>query len=176
MDMIREFLPEIAILDIEMSGLNGLSVCQNTITEKLKTKVLFLTVHNDYTLFSNALKHGACGYLSKNSDFSEIELAIKKIINGEFYLGVDIKKPEAERFDSFETSLTISTLILKLTCSEKNILHLISKQKTSKEIAADLNISESTVKNHRHNIIGKLNLSKEQNSLLRFAINNAKYF
>jgi DNA-binding CsgD family transcriptional regulator len=58
--------------------------------------------------------------------------------------------------------------------SEYKILKLIAKQMSSKEIAASLFVSEKTVKNHRHNIIQKLNLTNEKNSLLKWAANNSE--
>ena len=76
-------------------------------------------------------------------------------------------------FNYIEGKLEKNEIIEKLTMAEYKVVKLIAKQKSSKEIADILYISDKTVKNHRHNIIQKLNLSNEKNSLLKWASNNA---
>jgi two-component system, NarL family, response regulator DegU len=176
MAMIRTTLPDMAILDIEMPGLTGLAVCQNIINEKIRTKVLFFTMYKDHAVFLNAVKKGASGFLSKECQFSEIDRAIAAISSGKFYSAIDEKKPLTQQVDIISSSRYINEKLQQLTNSEKRIFLLIARQKSTKEIAEQLSISESTVKNHRHNMINKLKIKNGQNSLLRFAIEYSKYF
>lgn len=75
-------------------------------------------------------------------------------------------------FNYIQSKQKQHAILETLTMTEYKILKLISKQMSSKEIAATLFVSEKTIKNHRHNIIHKLNLTNEKNSLLKWAANN----
>ena len=96
-------------------------------------------------------------------------------MKGETYIGEKIENYLVNTQSRIITDTRIAEQINRLTKTEKDILLLIAQNISSKEIAAKLFISDSTVKNHRHNILKKLDLGGDQNSLLKFAIQNSMF-
>ncbi len=168
--LIHEKKPDIAILDIEMPLLNGLEVLEQVVKSKAETKIIFLTMYKEKELFENAILNGASGYLLKENALSELETAITTVSKGDIYIGKNIERNLTSGPSKIFADKTISDKISKLSKTEKDVLLLISQQLLSKEIADKLFVSESTIKNHRHNIIKKLDLPGDQNSLLKFAV------
>ncbi|MDX2173301.1 MAG: response regulator transcription factor [Bacteroidota bacterium] len=175
LDLCITHQPDIALLDMEMPKLNGLEVCAKLQQLKLRTKVLFLTMYKEADLFNKALDLGAWGYLIKDNTSTELINAITELNDGKKYLPDSLKNQLVSGKSNIIVNNEIAQKIATLTKTEKDILLLISKQVISKEIAAKLFISEKTVKNHRYNIIKKLELSGDQNALLKFALEYSSY-
>ena len=119
--------------------------------------------------FRNALAVGIKGYLLKESSEKEIISCIRSVYRGQPYVN-----PELTHL-LFNQKNKLSELSDKLTEHEINILKLIARQKTSAEIANMLFISPKTVSNHRSNISKKLELTGEQNGLLKWAIEHQAF-
>lgn len=156
--------PDIAILDFEMPYYNGLEVAQTILKQGVETLFIILTLHKEKELLSQALKAGVKGYLLKESSEQVIIDCIQKVAEGKTYL------------DPLISQLLMSDMrnnqgiLGNLSNHEVDILRLISRHKTTTEIAEMLFISPKTVSNHRSNISKKLNLSGVQNGLLKWAI------
>jgi DNA-binding NarL/FixJ family response regulator len=165
LDKIRSIQPDIAILDIEMPHYTGLEVARILIEEKIKTRFILLTLFKDESFFRNAMKAGVQGYLLKESSEKEILECIRSVNQGKPYVNSSLTQ-----FLMFEKKE--NNILENLTNHEVNILKLIARQKTTAEIANMLFISPKTVSNHRGNIGKKLDLSGEQNGLLKWAIEN----
>jgi DNA-binding NarL/FixJ family response regulator len=170
--LIKKLRPHIAVLDIDMPKLDGLSVAREIARQKLDTRIIFLTFHADEDLFRTAMALGSKGYILKDSASQEIVAGVHAVANGRPYISSAITArmlephatPEAARQDS---------LTGKLTPTERKIMRLIADGKSSKEIGAELSIHYRTVENHRTNICRKLALEGEgANALLRFALQN----
>ena len=168
LNLITLHQPDIAILDINMPGLDGLDVAKKIQESKLKTKVILLTMHKEMTIFKKANEYGIYGYILKEHAQTELEKCLIEVAKGNKYVSefleddlvVDNKKDNHE--------------LAKLTLSERKIVELIAQQKTSKQIAELLFLSEKTVEGHRSNIIEKLGLPKEKNTLLIWAIQHVR--
>jgi DNA-binding NarL/FixJ family response regulator len=119
-------------------------------------------MHKEVELYRKAQTLGAFGYILKEHAQDELAACIQTITEGVPYLGEALKK-------SFGVSPHSDDLD-HLSHAEKKVLDLISEQKTSAQIAKMLFISERTVEKHRQNIIKKLDLPKEKNSLLVWAL------
>ncbi|MDI9312244.1 MAG: response regulator transcription factor [Limnohabitans sp.] len=158
--------PDIAILDINMPGLDGLDIAQFVFEKKLHTKVILLTMHKEMTLYKKAEEYNIFGYILKDRAFSELENCINSVIIGKKFKSNFINE------DLIKDNYNPNDQLLKLTVSERKILELIAKQKTSKQIAELLFLSEKTIEGHRSNIIQKLGIPKEKNALLKWAIQN----
>jgi two-component system, NarL family, response regulator DegU len=159
---------DIVVLDIDMPRMNGLEAATNILKIRENIPIIILTMHKDKALFMKALEIGIQGYLLKENAVSDIINAIYKVSEGNTYLSPELsihlfKRNKIGSNDGDSTEM--------LTPAEKKILSLIAEYKSSKEIAAELFISEKTVFNHRMNICKKLNLNGK-NSLLRFALEN----
>lgn len=176
LELIIKHKPDLVILDMEMPIMNGIEVCSQIKLLNLQTKILFLTMYKEKDLFDKAIDLGALGYLLKEHSQSEIQNAIDAVLNNQYYFGKDIDKLFVDGRSRILTNMNINSKIALLTKTEKDILLLISQRFITKEIADKLFISEKTVKNHRHNIIEKLKLDGDQNSLLKFAFENIDYF
>ncbi|MFK7775095.1 MAG: DNA-binding response regulator [Saprospiraceae bacterium] len=163
LDKIKSIQPDVAILDIEMPHHTGLEVAQILLEEGIKTKFVLLTLFKEESFFRNAMKAGVKGYLLKESSEKEIIDCIHSVNQGKPYVN-----PSLTQYLIFEKPT--NNILDNLTDHEVNILKLIARQKTTAEIASMLFISPKTVSNHRGNIGKKLDLSGEQNGLLKWAI------
>ena len=160
-EIIRKEKPDIAVLDIDMPYFTGIEVARRAIKDGTKTKIVFLTLHKEKALFDEAKKLNIAGYSLKENSTDEIENCIQKIANGGKYFSPELALDNESQID-----------LSKLTKTEFNILRLIATNKTSPEIADLLFVSKKTVENHRANIIKKLALKPEKNSLLKWVLGN----
>lgn len=164
-NLIVTHQPHVAILDINMPGLDGLEVLEKVAQQKLPTKIILLTMHKERTIYNKAKSLGVLGYVLKENAQEELGFCLKAIIKGELYIS---KNLESELH--IDSANKPEEFLNKLTFTEKKILELVAKQKTSKQIAEMLFVSEKTVEGHRTNIIQKLELPKEKNALLIWAM------
>lgn len=167
-NLIVSHRPSIAVLDINMPGLDGLEVLEKAFTQKLKTKIILLTMHKEMSIFNKANQYGLSGYILKEHAQEELEICLKEVKKGNQYVS-----PNLSNGLMINKNDDNSSELLKLTFAEKKIVELIAQHKTSKQIAELLFISEKTVEGHRTNIIQKLGLPKEKNTLLVWA---SRYF
>ena len=168
LQLIIEKNPDIAILDIEMPIIDGLSITKHC--ESSKTKFIILSYYKEAEFIARAKALNISGYILKEDTLIEIENCIDAILNGkEYYSSV---------FETINIKNANSTLdLLKtLSPSELKILKLIALGSSSKDISNQLFISERTVEKHRSNIILKLNLRGKTNSLFEWVIENKNLF
>jgi DNA-binding NarL/FixJ family response regulator len=162
LDLLKRSCPHLVILDISMPNLRGLEAIREIKISYPKVKVLVLTMHKKKEFILQALRDGADGFLLKEDAGGELIRAVQTIRNGGKYL-------------SHLLSGVLSTLALEkdeteiLTRREKEILKLVAEGKKSAEIAEALYISPHTVRRHRSNIMGKLNI-KSLADLVKYAI------
>jgi DNA-binding NarL/FixJ family response regulator len=168
-NLINTHQPNIAILDINMPGLDGLEVLEKVYRQKLKIKVILLTMHKEMTVFKKANQFGVAGYILKENAQEELQICLEEVIKGNQYISKNLENDLL-----IDNSSGYDDALNKLTFTEKKILELIAQQKTSKQIAEMLFISEKTVEGHRTNIITKLELPKEKNVLLIWASKHLK--
>ena len=166
---IQTFKPEVAILDLEMPGKDGIEVIRAIQEKKLPAAVIVLTMHKDERFLNAALDNGAKGYVLKDSAVNEIIAAIKAVAAGENFIS-----PALSTYLVSQRKRAISLAEQKpslrdLTATELRVLRLIAANKTSKEIADELCVSEHTVNKHRENICRKLDLHGSH-ALLNFAL------
>lgn len=160
--------PDIAILDINMPGLDGLDVAKKVQENRLKTKIVLLTMHKEMTIYKKATEYGIYGYILKEHAQTELKKCLQEVKKGNCYVSEFLEN------DLFVDNKNNNDELSKLTLSERKIVELVAQQKTSKQIAELLFLSEKTVEGHRSNIIEKLGLPKEKNTLLIWAIQHIK--
>ena len=168
LNMILRHQPEIAIIDINMPGMNGLEILEKLQSSSIKTKVILLTLHKEMSIFNKARALGAKGYVLKEFSTDVLETCINAVLRKETWYSQELD--ENLFFDQEQE--TNSPNLSQLTFAEKKILELIGRQHTTKDIATMLFIAEKTVENHRHNIMKKLQLPPEKNALLLWAVQN----
>lgn len=148
--LAKKFMPDLILMDVNMPVMNGIKAAKMLKEEKHPSKVLFLTIYNDREYLLEALKLGVEGYILKDAEYDDLIKAIRTIYNG----GVYIHPSLMEEIDNIDQE----TLKKDLTPREIEILKLISKGYSNKEIAQKLFLSEKTVKNHVYNIFKKLDV------------------
>lgn len=168
LNLIMLHHPDIAILDINMPGLDGLDVSKKVQESRLNTKIVLLTMHKEMTIYKKAKEYGIYGYILKEHAHTELEKCLLEIQKGNRYVSEHLEDDLIMDVNEGDHELS------KLTLSERKIVEMIAQQKTSKQIAELLFLSEKTVEGHRSSIISKLGLPKEKNTLLIWAIQNVK--
>jgi DNA-binding NarL/FixJ family response regulator len=169
LEQLDALKPDIAVLDIDMPGLDGFGVLREIQKRRLAAHVIFLTFHADEELFAEAMDLGAKGYILKESALSGIAEGIRAVASGHLYVTPSLtalllrRRSRAQEFETREPGLAA------LTPSERRILRLIARGDTSKEIAGQLCVHYRTVENHRLNIAQKLGLNGH-NAVLKFAL------
>ena len=159
--------PDIALMDIMMPSLNGLDAAVRIGRAFPHTRVVILSMNADEDSVLKALRAGAVGYLVKNADPAELEMAIRAVARGERFLSSAVSAHVVSacirRVDREQTSLE------RLTTRQREVLQLIAEGHTTKEIATRLDISTKTAEGYRAELMKALEIH-DIASLTRFAI------
>jgi DNA-binding NarL/FixJ family response regulator len=159
LEMVEQLSPDIVLLDISMKVTGGLEALQRLKRLRPQSKVLILSMHTDPALIMQALESGAHGYLLKDTTATELEHALDALRNNERYLSPAIahtvinqalirnQKHQPELADSHN-----------LTARQLEILRLIVRGKSTREIANGLGLSIKTVETHRSQIMKRLQI------------------
>ena len=160
--------PDILLLDINMPEMDGLEVLKNIKKQEMSVRVLIITMHNEIEYFIKARELGCDGYLLKSCSGEMLKKAIYEVYNGNKFVqdvaNIILREKQGEKNISNEK-------IKELTKREIEGLKHIAESHFNKEIAAKLNISERTVKNHVSNIFKKIDVSDRTQAAV-FAIKN----
>ncbi len=147
---------DLAILDISMPEITGLDLLQQLKSHNIPTRILMLSFHPQEQYAVRAFKLGASGYLSKDSAFDELALAIRKIAAGGKYVSAAF----AEKLLFNEVSSTDQQLHESLSEREFQVMIMLAKGKSVTEIAAEIFISDKTVATYRSRIMEKMQMKK----------------
>lgn len=159
----------LAILDIEMPGKNGLDVVRTIRYRGNKCPIIFLTMYDDKELFDEALELGVNGYVLKENAVHDILDAVNALLSGKHYISALMSEVLLkDKVKSEQLSQKIPSIDM-LSQIERRILRQIADGKTSKQIAEELHLSSKTIDNHRNNIASKLNIHGTHR-LLKFAV------
>ncbi|HEY0056058.1 MAG TPA: response regulator transcription factor [Pedobacter sp.] len=151
MDIINSgFEADIVLLDITMPNMDGLQVLKELKNLNSTIKPIVISMHNVGNYIAKCAKMGAYGYLLKNTDESELIYTIRTVYKGKKYFSSEI----SEKMIDFMSTQSISENLL--SNKETQVLGLISKGFTTKEIATELFVSTRTIETHRTNILKKL--------------------
>lgn len=172
--LIGEHEPDVVVLDLDMPGKDGFDVTRAIQGKNLATDVIILTMHNSESLFNTALDLGVKGFVLKDSAMPEIIDCIKAVAAGRNYISPQLSTHLVNRANRTVASQDEFS-VKDLTPAERNILKLIAREKTSRQIADELYISVRTVDRHRANICLKLKL-RGTNALVKFAASNKPQF
>ena len=170
---ILKHQPDVALIDVEMPKMTGLEIVRRITVENIKTRFVFLTMYKDEDMFNAAMDSGAFGYVLKENAVEDVLESVKSVAEGRNYISPTISGYLVSRLNSQKDLASKTPSIKDLTKAERNVLKLISQEKTTQQIAGELHISYKTVENHRNNISKKLNLSGAH-SLVKFALVNKK--
>jgi two-component system response regulator NreC len=155
--LAKQLQPDIVITDIAMPDLNGIEATRQVRAEAPRSKVLALSMHTESGFVLGILEAGASGYLLKDAAFEELSVAIKAVLKGQIYLSPAITGVVVGQSLGRLGSKARSQRA-KLSKREQEVLQLIAEGKSTKEIAATLNVSVKTVETHRKQIMDNLDI------------------
>jgi DNA-binding NarL/FixJ family response regulator len=169
--MIEETAPDVVVLDIGMPRMNGLEVARMVQQKKIAVAIVILTNYKEEDMFNEAMDAGVQGYVLKDTAAVDIRDAIRSVTMGKYYISPSVSDYLVGRSKRAMTLLQEKPSLASLTRAERRVLSLIALNKTSKEIADELNVNYKTIETHRANIAAKLNIHGSH-SLLKFALEN----
>jgi DNA-binding NarL/FixJ family response regulator len=159
LEMVEHLSPDIVLLDISMKETGGLEALQRLKRVRPQSKVLILSMHTDPALIMQALESGAHGYLLKDTTATELEHALEALRNNERYLSPAIAhtviNQALTRNQKSQPDIADSH---NLTARQLEILRLIVRGKSTREIANGLGLSVKTVETHRAQIMKRLQI------------------
>ncbi len=156
---VRQYAPDIVLLDLNMPGLSGLEALQLIKQDCPQVKVLILTVSEEGEELAQALRSGASGYLLKNMDAESLIDHIRKVAAGKTVIAEPMTVKLVEQLQKSAPRERLAEGLQKLTQREREILQRLACGESNKEIARRFNLAESTVKIHVQSILKKLNLA-----------------
>lgn len=163
----RETSPDIAVLDISLPEINGLKLAEIAAADFPKVKVLALTVHEDRAYVQPMMKAGARGYLLKRSAADELVRAIRAIADGGLYLDPAVAEMVVPAASADQA--TGKPQLAELSQRETEVLQMISRGLSNKEIGGRLDISVKTVETHKARALEKLGL-RTRAEIVRYGV------
>lgn len=166
--LVKENAPDVVLMDINMPEINGVQATADLVRYFPKSKVIILSIHDDESYVTHALKTGAQGYLLKEMDSDALIDAIKVVSEGGSYLHPRVTHNLVKEYRRLakENSSAIADKGIEyrrplhlLTKRECQVLQLLADGKSNRAVAETLYISEKTVKNHVSNILQKMNVN-----------------
>lgn len=165
--LLERARPDIVLMDITMPRLNGLDATDAIVKRWPLTKVIILSMYENEEYVSQALANGAVGYLLKDSAPDELQIALLTVLAGRVYLSPAISQDVIGAHITHLRSEHLSEPTL--SPRQREVVALIAKGNSNKEIARQLNLSTKTVETHRSRVMQQLNIH-EVTGLVHYAI------
>jgi len=166
--LLGEKRPDVALVEVSLPGLNGLDVAARARKEHPSTRILILATDAHEEHIRRALIVGAAGYLLKNADRNELELALRAVSRGDVWLSPEVSTKVAAAYARNSRSASDEPFEI-LTPRQREVLQLIAEGLSSKEIAARIGVSVKTVDTHRTELMERLGI-RGIAGLVRYAI------
>jgi len=159
-EQARRHQPEIVIMDVRLPDGSGIEACREIRAEFPATRVVMLTSYPDEEAVLSAIVAGASGYLLKQIRARDLVAALEAVGRGESLLDPAVTEKVLDRIRRIATGSQEADELSQLTGQERKILLLVAEGMTNKEIAAEIFLSDKTVKNYVSSILAKLNLER----------------
>ncbi len=158
-EQAERFEPDLIVMDVRLPDGSGIEACRAIRERRPETRIIMLTSYPDEEAVLSAIVAGASGYLLKQVRARDLVAAIAAVGRGESLLDPAVTEKVLERIRRIATG-TYTDELAQLTSQEQKILLLVAEGKTNKEIAAEIFLSDKTVKNYVSSILSKLNLER----------------
>jgi len=172
LEQARRFQPDLVVMDVRLPDGSGIEACRDIRSELPGTRVVMLTSYPDEDAVLAAIVAGASGYLLKQVRARDLVAALETVAAGGSLLDPAVTGKVLERMRRIATD---DDELAALTRQERKILALVAEGKTNKEIAADVFLSDKTVKNYVSSILSKLNLERRAQAAAFVAKHRAEH-
>lgn len=164
LELTKQLVPDVILLDVNLPGMNGLQVARQLKQQHVRAAIVILTAHHDEEQILHALRSGASAYCPKDIHPNELIALIREVAHGVYLVGQHrMSVNEIEAWLNAQIERIVGSHIvdpeghfIPLSPREMEILVFVTQGLLNKEIAAKLSISEQTVKNHMTSILKKL--------------------
>jgi DNA-binding NarL/FixJ family response regulator len=164
LDQVIALRPHIVVTELNLPEISGLEVLKRIVRHLPDVRVLVLSSSVESSHVRSALKAGAAGFLAKSAEPAELELAVRAVARGQCYLSPSVSHHAIERRRADREAQSVI-----LSQRQREVLRLIGRGKSTKEIASLLGIGNKTVETHRARLMQALSLSNTH-SLMHFAV------
>jgi len=163
-----EFAPDVVLMDVRMPRMSGIEATRAIRDVIPTTKIIMLTVSDEEEDLCEAIKAGANGYLLKEISIEEVADAVRAVVQGQSLISPSMASKLLSEFNSLAKRAADNRQLSlpRLTDREIEVLRLVAQGRMNREIAAELFISENTVKNHVRNILEKLHLHSRMEAVM----------
>jgi DNA-binding NarL/FixJ family response regulator len=165
LEILRSLKPDVCILDVNLPDENGLQITRRALSEFANLKIILLTGYTDYEQPFHAFRAGAHAYCAKEIEHEQLAEIIRIVASGKWIFKgqvMNFEEKEAwlkDQISEIKTGISSETLFTPLTQRESEILNLVARGLTNKQIGYLLGISEQTVKNHLTSLLRKIGAS-----------------
>ena len=164
--LAQELVPDVVLMDIQMPVMSGIEATKQILQENPHIGIILVTMFDDAESVLSGMRAGARGYVLKGAEPHELKHAIEAADRGEVLLSPAIAAKLVRRFEVLPDPQEVRTLYEELTPREMDVLRLAAEGMSNKEIAAQLILSEKTVKNRITNIFAKLRVNDRTQAVL----------
>lgn len=154
---IAELKPDIVLMDISLPGLSGIEVTRQVRGISPGTRVLMLTVHEDEGMLRESIRAGAHGYILKQAADAELIQAVRVVSQGHMYIYPTLTSALVKDISPHKAAT--QPAIEALTGREKDVLLMLARGYTNRQIATEMNLSVRTIEGHRASLVDKLGIS-----------------
>ncbi|GAA3807821.1 response regulator transcription factor [Nocardioides panacisoli] len=158
--------PDVVLLDVRMPKRSGIEACRAIKEAAPATKIIMLTMSDQEADLYEAVKSGASGYLLKDSSIEEVAQGIRVVADGQSLISPSMAAKLIDEFKTMSKPSKSQAPALKLTDRELEVLQLVARGLSNRDVAHQLAISENTVKNHVRNMLEKLQLHSRMEAVM----------
>ncbi len=162
--------PQVILMDVRMPNMSGIEACRDIKNTRSEVSILMITSHDDAQAAEDSILAGASGYLIKNSSRAELLKAVRLVVTGQSLVNPSSAKQAMTRILSLASG-SVHVPGEELTDREREVLALVARGYTNKQIADALYVSEKTARNHVSHILEKLGLSRRSEAAA-YAVEN----
>ena len=161
LQLAKELRPDVIIMDISMSDLNGIEACRQILSESPQAKIIALSMHADSMFVRNMLKSGAMGYILKDCALEELVKSVRTVMQGKTYISPGVTDMVIRDVADDWAADTVSVYAV-LSNREREVLQLLAGGKSTLQVSDTLGISTKTVESHRRQLMTKLGLQQHR--------------
>lgn len=151
--------PQLVIMDLSLPGMNGIEATVELLRESPDSRVVILSMYDDESSVVQAMRSGARGFVLKKASQADLLSALRTVARGGTYLSPEVSDKFLECVRKGDFSRRSSSVLAVLTPRELQVARLIAEGKSSKEIAASLDLSVETIRGYRKTLMRKLGVN-----------------